>query len=215
MRRLWITMVLAGALIVPAVAARAQTLTCNGLPVTIRGTAGNDPITGTGGADVIAALGGNDTMSGLGGDDTACLGPGIDAFQGGSGNDTLVAEAGADGPDNFSGGTGADGATYQVRTVAVNVTLDGAANDGSSEGDNIRVDVENVTGARSATAPRRWPAEPGPTPTSTRCSASSTTRWRCSGETSASPTCCVNVPTTPASAASPSCVEPASTCATT
>lgn len=71
--------------------AQAQAATCNGLPVTISGTAGNDTITGTAGNDVIATAGGNDTVFGLDGNDTVCLGSGNDVFNGGAGNDTTVA----------------------------------------------------------------------------------------------------------------------------
>jgi len=139
----------AGALVVPTVPAQAQT-TCNFLPVTISGTAGNDTITGTAAADVIAAAGGNDTVFGLGGNDTVCLGTGNDNLIGGTGDDTAVAEDGADGADSFFGQAGMDSARYLSRTVALNVSLDGVANDGApGEGDNNRLDVENVLGGQA------------------------------------------------------------------
>ena len=60
------------------------------------------------------------------------------------GNDTLHGEDGADGldpgggTDVVNGGGGFDNASYFFRTLAVTLTLDGQANDGSSlEGDNI------------------------------------------------------------------------------
>jgi len=45
--------------------APAQATTCNGLTVTISGTAGNDVISGTSGNDVIHGLGGNDPLAGI------------------------------------------------------------------------------------------------------------------------------------------------------
>src|SRR5690348_4914327 len=48
---------------------------------------------------------------------------------GGGGNDTLTGGSAA---DLLSGGSGFDTANYSLRTVGVNVSLDGAANDGQS-----------------------------------------------------------------------------------
>ena len=58
--------------------------TCEGLDVTIPGTADNDVLTGTSGADVIAGSGGNDALTG----------------------DTLTGGAGS--PDSRDGGKGTD-----------------------------------------------------------------------------------------------------------
>ncbi|OLE30610.1 MAG: hypothetical protein AUG44_00975, partial [Actinobacteria bacterium 13_1_20CM_3_71_11] len=139
--------VLIGALIIPAAPAQAAP-TCNGLPVTITGTAGNDRIIGTAGNDVISAGAGNDTVLGLDGNDTVCLGPGDDVFDGGNGDDTMVADAVPDGRDVFAGsGVDRDIATYAARTTPVTITLDGVANDGASgEGDNIGPNVTVVIG---------------------------------------------------------------------
>ena len=156
MRKLWIAAGLtAGALVIPAAPAAAQA-TCNGHPVTIFGTAGDDTITGTAGPDVIAAEAGNDRVFGLGGNDTVCLGPGNDVFTGaggndhavgGTGNDTVVAGAGVDGSDRFFGQAGVDTADYFNRTGPVSVSLNAATDDGApGEGDNIHTDVENVSG---------------------------------------------------------------------
>jgi len=50
-------------------------------------------------------------------------------------------------PDNLYGGPGADTATYAGRTVPLQLTLDGVANDGAAgESDNVWGDVENVIG---------------------------------------------------------------------
>ena len=70
---------------------------------------------------------------------------------GGAGNDSLSAGAGADslvggaGADVLTGGAGTDTADYSSRTLAVTVTLDGAANDGEA-GETYDADVEKVTG---------------------------------------------------------------------
>lgn len=87
---------------------------CNGAPITIFGTNGNDVITGTPGRDVIHALAGNDRVSSLAGDDVVCGGDGNDFLQGGPQNDVLDGEQGNDrlfgvlGSDRLLGGTGND-----------------------------------------------------------------------------------------------------------
>ena len=77
---------------------------CNGLPVMILGTPGNDVIMGTIDNDVIDGLAGDDHISGKGGDDTICGGPGNDVILGDEGNDFLSGGAGKDvcqgGPGN-------------------------------------------------------------------------------------------------------------------
>jgi Ca2+-binding RTX toxin-like protein len=65
-------------------------------------------------------------------------------FNGGVGNDTLVA-----GPeeDTFNGGDGDDDADYENMTGPVNVSADGVAGDGEAgEADNIGTDVEEIDG---------------------------------------------------------------------
>jgi len=82
---------------------RKSRLTCDGLPVTILGTAGNDALHGTSGSDVIHGLGGNDTLRGLGGNDVICGGEGEDRLYGEEGQDRLDGGGGRDlcdgGPD--------------------------------------------------------------------------------------------------------------------
>jgi len=67
-------------------------------------------------------------------------------LRGGSGQDLL---SGALGADVFLGGSGIDTVTYQARTAAVTVRVDGVALDGQpNEQDDVRTDVENVIGGR-------------------------------------------------------------------
>ena len=87
---------------------------CQGLPVTILGTNGDDTLIGTEGPDVIAGLGGNDVIYGLGGDDVICGGAGNDTIFGGDGNDRIQGDEGNDflfgeaGNDTLDGGPGRD-----------------------------------------------------------------------------------------------------------
>ena len=84
------------------------------------------------------------TVNGGAGNDSVTGGRGNDTFNGGDGNDTMYASVGR---DDFNGGLGTDTADYSGYSSPVNVTLDGLANDGRNlEQDNVRADVENVTG---------------------------------------------------------------------
>ncbi len=126
-----------------------------GMPgVLMDGGKGNDMLIGGVGNDSLFggayADDGDDTLLGYGGDDK---------LLGGVGNDRLDGGAGA---DWMSGGDGIDIADYSKRTNDLDVSLDGVANDGAftaavisgppqviqitSEGDNVLVDVENVSG---------------------------------------------------------------------
>jgi Ca2+-binding RTX toxin-like protein len=78
---------------------------CNGLAVTMPGSAGDDVLTGTPGPDVINGGAGNDTINGLGGDDTLCGGTGNDTIRGGAGNDRII---GGEGDDRVTGDAGND-----------------------------------------------------------------------------------------------------------
>jgi Ca2+-binding RTX toxin-like protein len=88
--------------------------TCNGLPATIVGTAGDDFLTGTSGDDVIVGLEGDDVILGNGGNDTICAGAGQDYVTGNAGADTIFGEGGKDhlngrgGSDTIDGGPGDD-----------------------------------------------------------------------------------------------------------
>jgi hypothetical protein len=91
--------------------------------------------------------------------------PHVNFINAGAGNDTIHLERGT-GRDTVSGGTGVDGVTYAGRfsigfpgQTGVNVSLNDLADDGdpnidqpdstdAGEGDNVRSDVENVTGTK-------------------------------------------------------------------
>jgi Ca2+-binding RTX toxin-like protein len=113
---------------------------------TLDGGGADDQIFGGDGNDTLAGGAGNDTLSGDAGDDNLQGGDGADGLNGGDGNDQLDGGAAA---DILTGGPGDDTAVYSARTKAVDVTLDGADNDGeASEKDQIRVTVESTkTGA--------------------------------------------------------------------
>ena len=99
-------------------------------PARIDGGSGNDRLVGGPRNDTLAGGFGNDTLIGNGG------------------NDTAVALSVRDGRDTFNGGAGVDTTTYSARTtLAVNVSLNGVANDGSApEFDNNLANVENIIG---------------------------------------------------------------------
>ncbi len=91
--RQWLHMELTGT----ASPAPTQRL-CNGQPVTLVGTAGNDSLVGTPGDDVIDGLDGNDTLNGRGGNDTLCGGSGNDTCDGGVGTDSSSCEVNSNVP---------------------------------------------------------------------------------------------------------------------
>jgi Ca2+-binding RTX toxin-like protein len=68
-------------------------------------------------------------------------------INGGDGDDVLFDGDGAGRREIYSGGNGNDTANYSLENQPVNLSLDGAANDGEAgEGDLIASDVENLTG---------------------------------------------------------------------
>jgi hypothetical protein len=89
------------------------------------------------------------TLRGGAGQDTIYGGDAADTIEGGDGNDFMY---GFGGGDSFSGGPDFDLVSYddrQSQSDKVDVTIDGAANDGSISGnekDNVQFDVEDVTG---------------------------------------------------------------------
>jgi hypothetical protein len=111
---------------------------------TIDGGVGNDVLSGGEGNDSIDGGTGNDTVIGQNGNDVLTGDSGDDSLNGGAGNDTLQGETGA---DVFIGGTGTDTAKYSEKTSGLTLDIDNRADDGSAgEKDNIKTDVENITG---------------------------------------------------------------------
>jgi Ca2+-binding RTX toxin-like protein len=108
------------------------------LPLTLEGGAGNDALWGGEGNDI---LGGGDD------DDTLAGGLGDDVSNGEGGNDTFDEGAASNGGDVFNGGLGTDTVRYAARVVPLTVTVGSNKNDGeSAEADDVRADVEGVTG---------------------------------------------------------------------
>ena len=116
-------------------------------PVTIIGGDGADTLTGGPKDDLIIGGNGPDILFG----DPGIGSSGNDDLHGDPGRDTLDGGGGA---DHLQGGGGFDLADYRIRgSQAVEVTLDGQANDGNPllpERDNVHVDVEDVRGTNGA-----------------------------------------------------------------
>jgi len=119
--------------------------------VTVGGGGGKDRISGAGGDGTGSAYASPLTIDGDGGTDTLQGGSANDVVNGGAGADVFLASTAADGSDTFNGAGGKDTADYSGRTAAVNVSLEGGANDGElGEGDNVMPDVETVLGGKGA-----------------------------------------------------------------
>ena len=111
---------------------------------TIDGGVGNDVLSGGEDNDAIDGGTGNDTVNGQNGNDVLTGDTGNDSLNGGAGNDSLQGETGA---DVFIGGTGTDTAKYSEKTTGLTIDIDNKADDGAAgENDNIKSDVENITG---------------------------------------------------------------------
>ena len=113
------------------------------------GGAGNDTLKGDDAhANTLDGRDGSDVLDGMAGDDV---------LLGGKGDDSQL--LGGSGGDYISGGDGIDSVSYITATVAVSVTLDGAAGDGTNcprpdktvsgtcENDNLQGDLENIEGS--------------------------------------------------------------------
>ncbi len=110
----------------------------------VQGGYGPDTLTGSPAANHLLGGGGDDVLDGAGGNDTLTGEDGVDALGGAGGDDVLDGGAGA---DRLSGGTDRDRADYASRTAPVSVTIGALADDGEpGEGDDVRSDVEDVTG---------------------------------------------------------------------
>lgn len=114
------------------------------------GTSFADTLVGSAAANTISGGSGADRLEGGAGNDSLSGGAGNDLLLGGSGNDRFV-ERYDTGSDRLYGGSGTDSVSYAGRTAGVAVRLDNLANDGrSGELDNVRSDIENVTGTSYA-----------------------------------------------------------------
>jgi Ca2+-binding RTX toxin-like protein len=112
----------------------------------IESGSGDDTLTGSSAANYLSAGAGDDVLVGLGDNDILTGGADADDLDGGGGNDTFYSCCSPDGGDVMSGGTGVDLAKYW-RSDPITVSLNGVADDGTAgEGDNVRLDVENVQG---------------------------------------------------------------------
>lgn len=113
------------------------------------GGEGNDTFFGRDGADNFTGSVGNDSFSGGGGNDTINGSDGDDSF-----TDSEQGFGALTGNDTFNGGAGIDTVKYFNRNRDLRISLDGLANDGgiviggTSEADNIKPDVERVTGGK-------------------------------------------------------------------
>lgn len=116
----------------------------------IVGGDGNDVIAGSPIANVLRGGDGNDTLRGLGGADVLYGDAGNDTLEGGDGDDVFDEGGEANGGDTFAGGAGIDAVSYAARMAPVTVSIDGVANDGASESDNVATDVERLVGGEGA-----------------------------------------------------------------
>lgn len=110
-----------------------------------RGGDGNDYLDGGAGDDRLDGGFGDDDLWAFSGNDSLIGGFGDDFLHGEAGDDVM--DGGAD-DDFFFGGAGADTADYSSRYLALVITFDGIANDGTSttEHDNVADDMEIVVG---------------------------------------------------------------------
>jgi Ca2+-binding RTX toxin-like protein len=96
--------------------------------------------------ELLAGSSSRDTLFGTPGPDRISGGLERDIIAGGAGDDVFDSHA-KDGADDYHGGPGRDTILYIGRTQPLKVTLDNIANDGeTNEADNVRTNVENVTG---------------------------------------------------------------------
>jgi Ca2+-binding RTX toxin-like protein len=116
------------------------------------GGGAGDTLNGDGGEDTLVGDHGDDVLNGGGEDDLLDGGFDWDTINGGAGDDTLLGLGGNDdldggtGADEIDGGSGHDRATYATRAAGLDLSLDGAANDGEAgENDNLLF-VEHLTG---------------------------------------------------------------------
>jgi Ca2+-binding RTX toxin-like protein len=110
----------------------------------LRGGTGDDVLTGSTQSNLINGNGGDDDISG-GPAGSNCL-LDIDILNGGAGADVFQMGALSNCGDVVDGGADRDTADYELRGSTVVVSIDGIANDGNPEGDNVKTTVEVVLG---------------------------------------------------------------------
>jgi Ca2+-binding RTX toxin-like protein len=101
---------------------------------------------GGGDDELLVCCGGENTLDGGPGNDTIDTGgaTGESTIQGGPGNDTILRPAG---PGTIEGGDGADTVVYHTEPAqSISVTLDDQRNDGPGGKQDVRSDVEDLTG---------------------------------------------------------------------
>jgi len=120
----------------------------------LQGQEDEDKLFGGDGDDRVLGNEGNDQVSGENGNDDVQGNAGDDLVSGGEGDDRLeyhfvfTSNGQGAGRDDLSGGNGKDQVSYEDHSGGVTITVDDQANDGTSgEGDNVRGDIEIVTGS--------------------------------------------------------------------
>jgi Ca2+-binding RTX toxin-like protein len=111
------------------------------------GSESDNALFGGNGDDDLRGSVGNDSISGGNDNDQLIGNAGDDFMFGNAGDDTSIAAVVEDGADFFEGSVGRDTMSYEARSQSVFVSINDVANDGASgEADNVRTDVENVSG---------------------------------------------------------------------
>jgi Ca2+-binding RTX toxin-like protein len=110
------------------------------------GGSGNDYLSGSSGSNTISGGAGDDDISG-GPAGSSCSAD-VDVLNGNDGNDIFRLGTLTNCGDAVDGGNGTDKASYELRGVAVSVTIDTTANDGEDqEADKILSTVEIILGS--------------------------------------------------------------------
>ena len=114
---------------------------------TLNGGGGTDTLEGEDGADVLNGNESNDVLKGGSGNDTLNGGHGADVLQGNAGTDTMNGgrDPGSPGGD-VVGDNSRDLVDYSDHAVAVSVTFDGVANDGSAGENDSITEFEQIQG---------------------------------------------------------------------
>lgn len=115
----------------------------------LKGSAHDDVLTGSILSNTIDGNAGADDISGGPGNGTCASD--VDILNGGNDDDTFQMGFESNCGDAIDGGAGTDTANYEMRLVALTITVDGQANDGvpptaTGEKDNIKTTVEIVMG---------------------------------------------------------------------